>query len=185
MTLFEYLAIAFSLVFSSSAMRLVGGLPHAFDAQRRYWVHLGFVGIQLVATLGVFWAFWSYRDLEWNVGRFALALTGPSLIYLSACTLVPENPESVPSWRDYYYGVRRRYFGSCIAWALLAGVATTALVQMPWSHPARISQGTALVAGVVGCATASPRVHAGIVLVLAGVAIAVLVLLAAPGSLAA
>jgi hypothetical protein len=148
-------------------------------------VHLGFVGIQLVATLGAFWAFWSFRDLEWNVGRFALALTGPSLIYLCTCTLIPENPESVASWRDHYYGVRRRYFGACIAWALCAAVASTALLQIPWSHPARIAQGSVLVAGVVGCGTASPRVHAGIVLVLTGVAIGVLVLLAAPGSLAA
>ena len=37
MTLFEYLAIAFSLVLSFSAMRLVAGLPYAAHPNRRYW----------------------------------------------------------------------------------------------------------------------------------------------------
>ena len=183
MTLFEYLAVAFSLIVSATAMRLVGGLPHAFDAGRRYWVHLGIVGVQLVATLGVFWVFWSYRDIEWNLGRFALALSGPSLIYFCACTLIPENPESVASWREHYYAVRVRYFGACIAWAVFAAAATTAIVQMPWTHPARVAQTTVLVAGVVGCASASPRVHAGLVLAMSGIAVLMLVLLARPGSL--
>ena len=40
MTLFEYLAIAFSLVFSFIAARLVAGLPHALDSSRRYFVYL-------------------------------------------------------------------------------------------------------------------------------------------------
>jgi len=34
-TLFEYLAIAFSLVFSFAAVRLVGGLPYALEPGRR------------------------------------------------------------------------------------------------------------------------------------------------------
>lgn len=38
MTLFEYLAIAFSLVLSSSAMRLIRALSHALQRDRRYWV---------------------------------------------------------------------------------------------------------------------------------------------------
>jgi hypothetical protein len=40
MTLFEYLAIAFGLLFSMTALRLVGGLPAALDPDRRFWVHV-------------------------------------------------------------------------------------------------------------------------------------------------
>ena len=36
MTLFEYLAIAFSLVFSFAAVRLVGGLPAALARGRGF-----------------------------------------------------------------------------------------------------------------------------------------------------
>ncbi len=101
MTLFEYLAIAYSLVFSFSAMRLVGGLPHALDPNRRYWLHVCWVLIQLVGTAGQFWLFWSYRDVEWSYPRFLLTLANPSLLYFNACTLVPEAPASVESWRTY------------------------------------------------------------------------------------
>jgi hypothetical protein len=45
MSLFEYLAIAFSLVLSTEAMRIVGGLPHGVDGAKRYWVRLGAVAI--------------------------------------------------------------------------------------------------------------------------------------------
>jgi len=182
-TFFEYLAIAFSLLFSSAAMRLVGGLPHAFDAQRRYWIHLGFVGIQLVVTLAGFWAFWSYRDLSWNLGRFALALGVPSLIYFNACALIPENPESVASWRVYYYAVRRRYFAGVAAWALVTAAAGTSLIQMPWLHPARIGQAAALGAGLVGGSSASPRTHAVLLLATAAIGLVALLAMSRPGPL--
>ena len=79
MTLFEYLAIAYSLVFSFAALRLVAGLPHAIDASRRYFVHVGHVYIVLFATVGTFWTLWSVRDLEWTFARFLLQLAGPGV----------------------------------------------------------------------------------------------------------
>ena len=100
MTLFEYLAIAFSLVFSFCGARLVSGLPHAVRQDRRYWVHLCFVVWQLFVTVFIFWVFWSFRNVNWNFPTFAIVLTSPGLVYFNACTLVPENPSSVESWRD-------------------------------------------------------------------------------------
>ena len=115
MSLFEYLAIAFSLVFSFSAMRLVSGLPHALDPTRRYWVHVSLVFLQLLSTAGIFWGFWSYRDVEWTFPRFLLALASPVVVYFNACTLIPEASASVESWRTYYFAARKRYFmGICI-----------------------------------------------------------------------
>ena len=90
MTLFEYLAIAFSLVLSFSAMRLVAGLPHAAQPDLRYWVHLVFVSSLLLVTALAFWNLWNYRDATWTLPRFLLILTIPGLIYFLACTLVPE-----------------------------------------------------------------------------------------------
>ncbi len=110
MTLFEYLAIAFSLVFSFTAIRLVGGLPFAFDGTRRYWIHLVVIGLQLGCVAGGFWGFWSYRDVVWSFPKFLLALSGPGVFYFLATTLVPESPSQVASWRDYYYSVRVPYF---------------------------------------------------------------------------
>ena len=43
MTLFEYIAIAFSLIFSYAAMRLVAVLPYAVATDKRDWLHLSHV----------------------------------------------------------------------------------------------------------------------------------------------
>jgi hypothetical protein len=183
-TLFEYLAIAFSLVFSFSAMRLVGGLPHALDPDRRYWLHVCWVFIQLVGTAGQFWIFWSYRDLEWSYPLFLLVLANPALLYFNACTLVPEAPASVESWRTYYYSVRKKFFLAVTLYSLIIAVDSSVLFQMPIDHPARATQALLFVAGVVGASSGSARVHAALGAFFVGfVFIALFILFAAPGSL--
>ena len=163
MTQFEYLAIAFSLVLSFSGLRLVGGLPHAVQPGRRYWIHLFFVCLQLVATVAIFWGFWSFRDVTWTLPAFMLILVNPGLIYYNACTLIPENPWAVESWHAYYYSVRRRYFVVFACWCLAAATITTVVFQMPLVHPVRAAQAAFFVVGVAGAVSASERVHAIIV----------------------
>ena len=185
MTLFEYLAIAFSLVFSFAAVRLVGGLPYALAPGRRYWVHLSFVFHELLRVAAGFWAFWSFRDITWSFPRYMLALVAPGLVYFLAATLFPADPAEVDSWRDFYFGVRRRYFLAIACWAVAVAITTTILLQMPWSHPFRLVQLAFLAFGIVGATFASPRVHAGLALIsLALPAIAALTVLLQPGSLA-
>ena len=185
MTHFEYLAIAFSLLFSFAAVRLVGGIPYALVPGRRYWVHLSFVFHELLRVAAGFWAFWSFRAITWTFPTYLLALVGPGLVYFLAATLVPADPTGVDSWQDFYFGVRRRYFLAIIFWAVAVATTTTILVQMPWSHPFRLVQLGFLAFGVVGATFASPRVHAGLALVsLVLPAIAALTVLLRPGSLA-
>ena len=185
MTLFEYLAIAFSLVFSFAAVRLVGGLPSALAPGRRYWVHAAFVFHELLRVAAGFWAFWSFRDVAWTFPKYLLALVGPGVVYFLAAALVPEEPAAVESWRELYFGVRRRYFLAMVAWALIVAASTTILVQMPWNHPFRRLQLAFLVFGAVGAASESPRVHAGLAVAsLAFPAIATLTVVLRPGSLA-
>ena len=164
MTPFEYLAIAFSLVLSLSGMRVVAGLPHAVQSGRRYWVHLCFVGWQLFVTVVIFWLFWSFRNVTWNFPIFVLVLASPSLIYFNACTLVPENPSSVESWRAYFYSVRRRYFTGVGCWALATVAISTIALKMPLLHPGRVFQVAVLLIGVAGMLSASHRVQACIAL---------------------
>jgi hypothetical protein len=163
MTLFEYLAIAFSLVFSFSVLRLVGGLPHAVQASRRYWIHLCFVCLQLLATVAVFWNFWVFRDVTWTFPVFLLILAATGVVYYNACTLIPENPSAVESWDAYYYSVHRRYFMGVICWALAIATIQTVVLQMPLVYPARVAPVAVLVLGLAGAASTSERVHATIV----------------------
>ena len=162
MTLFEYLAIAFSLIFSFTGMRLVAGLPHAAERRRRYWVHLSFMCFQLLATAMIFWLFWSFRTVEWNFPTFLLVLASPGLIYFNACALVPEDPSAVESWHDYYYSNRRRYFIGICCWILVLVTISTVVLKLPLVHPARALQAMMLAAAVVGATSANERVHSGL-----------------------
>jgi hypothetical protein len=159
MTLFEYLAIAFSLLFSFSAMRLVAGLPHALLSGRRYWVHSCLVALQLILTVQVFWLFWNFRNVNWTFPTFVLVLMSPSLIYMNACTLVPESPSSVDSWRAYFDLVRRRYFVGVGCWCLALATISTVVLKMPLFHPARGVQAAVLAVSVVGAISTSHRVQ--------------------------
>ncbi len=167
MTLFEYLAIAFSLVLSSAAMRLVAGLPYAVQPNSRYWVHIVAVCGQLLLTTGVFWVFWSYQAVTWNLPRFYLALASPGLVYFNACTIIPESPSSVANWRDHFYSVRRRWYFGMLCWGLVTCVISTVVLDMPWSHPARIAQAAVVTGGGVGAASSSERVQEALAVVLA------------------
>ena len=163
MSLFEYVAIAFSLVFSFSVIRLVAGLPYA-SAEGRYWIHLGFCFLQLIVTAVAFWAFWLYRDVDWTLPRFLLVLANPALVYFNICALVPDDPKAVGSWRAHYYATRRRYFLGLGAWALVIALAGTLVLGIPVLHPLRAMQAGILVIGVVGAASTDPRVHGSIML---------------------
>jgi hypothetical protein len=168
-SLFEYLAIAFSLVFSFTAMRMVGGLPHALHRERRYWVHLSGIAAQLLATAGVFWAFWSFRDTDWTFPRFILTLANPSMGYFVACTLVPESASSIESWRTYYYAIRTRLFVGVVLWGAVIALGSTFVLERSLSHPTRPFQVIVIAVGLLGAATDNPRVHAGIAASLIGV----------------
>jgi hypothetical protein len=184
MTIFEYLAIAFSLAFSFSAARLVEGLPHALAADRRYFVHWLHILNLLITLVAIFWTFWSFRNVEWNLLRFFLALMSPGLLYYLACTLVPESPASIESWRPYYYSVRRSYFLGIGAWALVVALNNTITLHVPFDHPVRAMQLSLLAVSMVGATSESPVLHAGLAIGCSVILIAMLMLTFVPGALA-
>lgn len=168
MTLFEYLAIAFGLLYSLAALRILGGLSAALDPSRRYWVHLGMSLLVLAAVAASFWAFWSYREVvEWTFPRFLLALTLPGLIYFMAAALVPENPEKVASWRDHYFRARVPLFVGLALWGLSAGLNASVSLSMPLTHPARLVHVSSILVGIVGAASTKEWVHKSILVVCA------------------
>lgn len=176
MTLFEYLAIAFGLVYSVAALRLLGGLPFAVAATRQYWVHLSLTLFQLLVTAASFWSFWSFQEADWTFPRFVLALTVPALIYYCSAVLVPENPEEVESWRDHYFSVRQRYFAGVGLWAVAGATNASVNAGMPLTHPSRLIHLAVLLVSVVAVVSPRPAVHAAIVTLLGAVFVGWIVL---------
>jgi hypothetical protein len=185
LSLFEYVAIAFSLIFSFAVLRLVGGISYALEPGRVYWVHAAHVGFQLLGSVISFWVMWSFREVEWTLPKFLLVLTGPTLYYFNASVLVPEAPASVESWREHYFSVRKRYWGAVCLWSLFATINGSVLLGMPLVHFMRTPPMVIFSLGIVGIVSASPRVHATLAIVLSCLApLTALIFLSRPGALA-
>jgi hypothetical protein len=184
MTLFEYLAAAYTLLLSFGVARLVFGLPSATLQDRRYWVHLVFVVGFAFMLVVLFWSFWSFRDVAWTFPRFLLVLTHPVLALLMASTLIPESPDNVESWRDFYYSIRSKYFSAWIVLSFLLAISGTFLIDMPFTHPARLAELSLVAFGVVGVLSSNPRVHGAMAICAIGVVVFVSsVVMFEPGSL--
>jgi hypothetical protein len=67
-------------------------------------------------------------------------LAGPGAVYFLACTLVPDEPSSIGSWRPYFSSVRRQYFIGFCLWSVLQIANTTVLLKVPLLHPFRLVQ---------------------------------------------
>ena len=130
MALFEYLAIAYGLLLSLSGVRLLNGLSHTMQASRRYWAHAIWVCLLLFSALLLFWQHWSTLDVEWTFLSFAMNLAGPGMVYFLACTLIPDEAKGVDSWRDYFFSVRRQFFGGLCVWSVLMVANTTLILDV-------------------------------------------------------
>ena len=114
-----------------------------------------------------------------------LVLAIPGLIYYGSCALIPENPPSVESWRDYFYSIRRRYFVSFVCLTLAAVSAEIVALGNPVLVPFRGVQAAWLAAAIAGVLSASHRVQAGIAVWLIAVYVLVgLTIMLQPGSFA-
>lgn len=184
MSLFEYLAIAFTLVISTSVMRIADGLSDSFRGEESYWVYPGQLAVALAANVAAFWNFWSFHEADWTFPRFVLAVSGPVALYFGTATLVPSDRDDVTSWKVHSQAVRGRFYRSICAYSVLMATTTTTLLGMGLDHPARGAQLAMFVLGLVGASTENERAHQAIVVVTLVFGVFVLSTLAArPGAL--
>ena len=184
MTLFEYIAVAFSIVLSLAAVRLLGGLSVSFRPSRRYWPHSVWIVFALLNSAMLWWNFWSFLDVDWNIVFFFLVLVVPSLIYLQAAALVPENPGAVPSWHDYFFSARTRFFVALASFFLVMVVISWLLLGLPLTHPLRAVQAVAFVLALGGALSTNNRLHEALpIIFLVLLTIAAIGVFLHPGSL--
>ncbi len=157
MTLFEYIAIAYSMVGSFAVLRALSGIPHAIQGGKRYWVHLTWLLATLGTVLLTFWTFWWARDVLWNLVSFVMVLVPPGILYVFVSLLVPENPETVASWEDHFYAVRLRLFLTGVAWdlAVYLGAAMRSVEPPPMAV-----WGSLIAVHLAGAISRNPRIHA-------------------------
>lgn len=164
MTLFEYLSVAFSIVLSLSAVRLLAGLSASFLPGRRCWVHTLWLGSSLLLAALVWWNFWSFRNAQWNFLSFLLGLFVPGSIYLMAVALVPDSPGRVTSWEEQFSAARARFFTALAMFFALITATSWILLGLPLLHPIRGVHTLAFGLALTGVISTRRRYHEALVI---------------------
>ena len=141
MTLFEYLAVAFSIVLGFSLTHLLGSVRAIFDPGRRYSVHIGFFFFLLLLHPQLWWAFWDlHDDAPWNLFTFLFTLAGPGLLYLMSTSAVPVERTGDLSWKDHFGASRRWIYGFTVAYTIWGISEVYWVFGVPLFHPYRVVQ---------------------------------------------
>ena len=160
MTLFEYIAVANSILLSFAVVRLLDALPPAFQSGRRDWTHLAFLVVLMWACAQYWWVSWSYATVSsWTYAKFLTYLTPPALLYSLARTLSPD-PNAVQSFREYFDSTRRRFFALLAAYVVVLLFGSWIIAGVPLSHPLRVGQLVTVLAASSGVVVSNPRYHA-------------------------
>ncbi|PTM12063.1 MAG: hypothetical protein DA407_00205 [Bacteroidetes bacterium] len=163
MDLFSFISIALSFVYTAAALRLIGGLSAATNKQSRYIVHLIFIAVQIVSIVMSFWGTWALRDeVDWKLYKLILALMDGALYYFLATVLVPENPNEIKSWKNYYYENKNKFFCGVLVFLFYVQIHSIVLTNQEFLHPARLANLVALIPIYLGLRSKSHKVHLGI-----------------------
>jgi hypothetical protein len=184
-TLFEYLTAANTLILSFAVLRLVACVPHALRPGRLYWVHASWLSVAIAFCLISFWGFWSYRELEWTLPLFIGALAPTVLIYVFTSLVAPSEPSTVPSWRDYFFGVRIPLLGTGVLFMGAVLSTNQALLGVSAFQLASLGPWALLAICAIGASSAKPRLHTVLAFWPPLLAVITLWMLARPDSLAA
>ena len=159
MTHFEYIATAHTLILTFAAARFLGGVAHAVDPRRIYWVHLSWLGLAIMFSLIAFWVFWSYRDVEWTLPRLIVALAPPALIYVFLALLVPNNASEVSSWREHFFRIRVPLFASGVLMVASICLSNQVFLDISPAHEGQVALYALLAIFAIGAISAKPRLH--------------------------
>jgi hypothetical protein len=172
MTPFEFLLALYLIVAGLGLTLLVRSVGQIIEARERiqlYWIHTSWIALIFIVHITNWFAFWGFREVEsWTVARFVLVISIPTILYLVSHISVPEvyGDDRFYDMREYYFARFRTIFRLLAAimllnilceWVLLGGV------QLSILNAVRLIAFAVLTLGLL---SASPRLHAIVVLVL-------------------
>jgi len=162
MELFDYLTIALSFVYSAAVLRVIGGLSAATNKENRYVVHLILILVSILSIVFSFWTSWSMKETEWTLPKFIFSLIDPALAFFIATVLIPENPNEIKSWKEYYYKNKNKYFIAILIYVIYIAFHSTILLNKPVFHAGNIAALIGLIPVVMGLKSSNHKIHLGI-----------------------
>lgn len=159
-TAFDHVAVAYSMVMSLSAVRLLDGLRPALAPRAGSWVAATWMLHKLLGVAFSWWAFyWLRADVTWTVATFLWVLLAPGILCLQATALVTTHPGSIADWRAHFGDIRRWFFSLEVAFVTHSVISATMLRHVPATDPLRLIQAIALGSALVGVTSARRQWH--------------------------
>jgi hypothetical protein len=173
LTAFEFLLALYVVLAGlglTLVVRSVGQMIEARDHVETYWVHSAWIAFIFLIHLSSWFTFWGFRHIEvWSIGQFLLLISIPTLLYLVSHICVPEVLDDGTTYdmRNYYYA-RHRVMMSLLAMTMLLTLVNEYMLvgTLPFSV-ANVMRLVVAALVLIGACFSHPRVHAGIVIVLA------------------
>lgn len=162
MELFNYLTIALSLLYTAAVLRVIGGISAASNKENRYFVHLILIAVSILSIVFSFWTSWAMKETQWTLPKFLLSLIDPALAYFIATVLIPENPNEIKSWKEYYYKNKHKYFIATLIYLIYIQFHGTILFNQPVLHIGKVAALIGLVPIYLGLKSSNHKIHAGI-----------------------
>ncbi len=171
MTLFEYLSVAFSIVLSLSAAQILSSVRAVLAADRRYWVHVGWIAVTLYAHVIIWWEFWALREVEhWTLMSFMVALISPGLLFVASNALTDAG--TTKKWEDHYFASRGSFFVPMATLLLYSLFRDAFLLGNPVVVLRNLPEVAMTILCLIAWRSTDRRLHGGVVLVNLGLIVA-------------
>ena len=167
MSHFEYIAVAFSLVFALILSRLLESLPSVFRSSRRYWVHALWTVHMIFSVFGLWWALWEFRDTTWTPGLFLGVMTFPVILYMRTIFLLQDHSEGEKSWEVLFFENRRAFFSTSAFAPIAALIFDLSVIESEGSAQAWRLSGYLLLLSLClpGLISSDRRLHGALVVI--------------------
>lgn len=180
MEIFNYIAVAVSIILGLGLTCLLDGASNLILARRRisvYWIHIVWVIIAILLHIQFWWGFWRFHTFEeWTLISFVAYLSAPICLFVLGDLAFPDFRESPQCMRKHYYEHHRWFFGVLASYLLIVIITSSTIPE--GGHWLQASNGVRLLAFGIALASAiskSEILH-GILCILGFVVLVVFVL---------
>jgi hypothetical protein len=167
MDAFSYLSVMISLILGLAITQVLGGYRSLMQSRTRvtpYAPALTWSVLVIVMAVQSWWAMFGLRErVDWTFVQFAAVLLQTIVTYLLAALVLPDvSIEAHVDLREHYFDHRRWFFAMLIAVLVSSLVKSIAIDGRLPNDVDLAFHGVFTLFGVVGIASASPRIHATI-----------------------
>lgn len=157
--LFDYLTIFLTLLYTAAVLRVIGGISAASNKDNRYVVHIILISVSILSIVFSFWTSWGMKDTAWTLPKLLFALVDPAIAYFIATVLIPENPNEIKSWKEYYYRNKNKYFSATLIYMIYIQFHGYILFNQPIFHIGKIAALIGLIPVIFGLKSSNHKVH--------------------------